>query len=80
MATITISIDDEIEKKFRSEVKEHIGTGKGTLGKAITEAIKLWVEQKVQEDVATSLKQKLQQGYAMGKLLYKERAEIYDRK
>lgn len=80
MATITISVDDKIEELFRKEVVEHIGEGKGTLGKAITEAMNLWIQQKTQEDMANELRKLASRGYKMGKILYKKREELYDRK
>ncbi len=79
MATITITVDDEVEKKFRAEVLEHNGNSKGVLGQAVTEALKIWIEQKVQEDLAQELKRTMESGYEMGKILYKKREELYAR-
>ncbi len=80
MATITVNVTDDIEHKFREEVKEHIGSGKGTLGKAVTEAMALWIEKKTQQDIASELRQSLDRGYQMGKIRYNKRTELYARK
>ncbi|MEK6982620.1 MAG: hypothetical protein AABX38_06815 [Candidatus Micrarchaeota archaeon] len=80
MATITISINDDVDRIFREEVEEHIGKGKGTLSKAITEAMELWIETKKQEDTAKELKEILNKGYDMGKITYKTRDELHARK
>ena len=80
MATITVNVTDDIEHKFREEVEEHIGSGKGTLGKAVTEAMALWIEKKTQQDIASELRQSLDRGYQMGKIRYNKRTELYARK
>ncbi|MBU0591154.1 hypothetical protein KKF81_00190 [Candidatus Micrarchaeota archaeon] len=80
MATVTVSIDDDVEKRFREEVSQHLGTGKGTIGKAITEALRLWIEKVSQEKLSNELRKMMDSGYEMGKMNYKNRAELYDRK
>ena len=79
MATITVNVDDSVEKRFRREVHEHLGEEKGVLGRAITEALGLWIEAKVQEDVANSLRSAMVKGYRMGKLKYSSRGELHER-
>lgn len=44
MGVITVKIPDEVEVKFRQKILEVHGAKKGALGKAITEAIELWLE------------------------------------
>ena len=39
MATMTISIKDEVANELRQTVKNELGSGKGALGKAIEEAV-----------------------------------------
>ncbi len=80
MSVVTISVEDSVERQFRNEVKEHLGKGKGVLGQAVTEAMKLWIQQKTQDDLAIKLKERMEKGYDMGKLLYTKRDELYARK
>ncbi len=80
MGTMTISVEDAVEAKFREQVREQIGTGKGTLGTAITEAMQLWVEQKAQKQITRELLVIMEKGYEMGKITYKNRDELYGRK
>ena len=59
MATITINLDDELNKKFREIVKQKVGEGKGTIGKAIEEAIVSWIEEKKQVEIRKRMLEKL---------------------
>lgn len=79
MGTITINASDKVENKFRATVKETIGSEKGSLGKAFDEAMLLWVKQKKKEKIRERALRRLQKGYSMGKLLYKNRSELYER-
>ena len=49
MGIITVNISDEIEKKFREEVKAKLGKGKDKLNKAFDEALNKWAEAALQE-------------------------------
>lgn len=74
MGTITIVMDDEVEKKLRASV-----SGKGALGNAITEATRKMLEDKEQEEIKARLKVLMKKGFKMGKILYKHRSELHDR-
>lgn len=74
MGTITIVLDDEVERKLREKV-----SGKGALGKAISEATNKWLQDDAQERAKEKLKTLMKKGYNMGKILYKHRSELYDR-
>ena len=76
MGTITVNINDEVEELFRKRVSQAYGTGKGTLGKALTEAMLEWTRKKQYFDTCMNL---LNQGKNMGKLNYKKREELHDR-
>ncbi len=48
MGTITVNVDDETETRFRQSVRRRYGARKGTLGKAIKEAMQAWSEDEQQ--------------------------------
>ncbi len=78
MGTITINIHNDIEQEFREVVKKEKGIGKGQLGNAVQEALKLWVEQKQQHDIAARQLALMKQGFNLGRYKFK-REELYDR-
>jgi len=81
MGTITISVDDEVEKEFRKIVEEHKGNKKGDLGKSVTEAMKKWTEEKKQKEIAKRQMKRSEKGmYKLPKNWKFNRDEIYDRK
>ena len=81
MGTMTVSVDDEVEKEFRRLVEEYKGNKKGDLGKAITEAMKKWAEEKRQKEIAERIRERMSKGlYRLPKNWKFKRDEIYDRK
>jgi hypothetical protein len=46
MGKILISLDDDLEDKFRKTVGARIGVKRGALAEALEEAIKLWITKK----------------------------------
>lgn len=74
-----MSINDEIEKKFRAIAGKLYSRKKGYLGKAITEAMQKWIDEKKQKDIAEEELKVIEEGFYMGKLLVKKRAEFYGR-
>lgn len=79
MGTITTIVDDKVEEKFRTAVRNIFGDGKGKIGKAFTQAMKKWAEEVEQEEIRKKAIQRLEKGYHMGKILYKNRNDLYDR-
>ena len=79
MATITITIKDNIEREFRETVKEKLGEGKGVLGKAVETAIKKWVDEEKQREIAERAKKLMQKGLYNLKGWKFNRDEIYER-
>ena len=79
MGTVTISISDETEKRFREAVKAKLGEGKGKLGKAVEEAISKWVEEdnykKLMEEAIAMMKKGL---YKLPKNYKFRREEAYE--
>ena len=39
----TVNVNDKTESKFRSEVGKRLGSRKGNLGKALDQALQLWI-------------------------------------
>ena len=76
MGTITINLTDDVEKVFRKKVAQIYGQSKGTLGRAIAEAIIEWTKKKEYLDRCMSL---LEEGIDMGKLKYSSREELHER-
>ena len=80
MGIITISVDDEVEKEFRKIVEERTGNRKGDLGKAVTEAMDKWTEEKRQKEIAERQLNRMSKGmYRLPKGWKFNRDEIYDR-
>jgi len=79
MGTITVNVKNDIEKEFRKVVSNVHGTKKGSLGEAITEAMKKWVYEKKQEKIAEEALTLVEHGFKFGKRLYKDRSELYER-
>ncbi|HLD88747.1 MAG TPA: hypothetical protein VI894_00925 [Candidatus Nanoarchaeia archaeon] len=79
MGTITINVDDDVEKEFRNAVAEKEGIGKGKLGGAVTEAINLWIDNKRQEQIAQRQIALMKKGFVLGKFKF-DRDELHERK
>jgi len=79
MGTITVNLDDGIEKEFRTVAVETFGKGKGHLGKALAEALQNWVYERKQERTARTGKEIMRHGNAFGKRLYEQRADLHER-
>ena len=62
MATITLNVNDEINKEFRNIVKLKFGEGKGILGKAIEQAIKEWIFEQKQKEITERQIKTMKQG------------------
>ena len=79
MTTITINVSEEVNRDFREVVKKKIGSNKGALGKAVEEALKEWIEEEKQKNIAERQKKMLTKGlYSLnGKKFNRE--EIYER-
>lgn len=79
MGTMTISVGDETEKKFRETVKAKLGEGKGKLGKAADEALAKWAEDKKTDEYVKEALALMEKGlYKVGKNYTFRREEAYD--
>ena len=79
MGTITVNIEDEVEKEFRAVASIAHGSKRGYLEKAITDAIQRWIEEKRQEKIAEEALKLVEQGFDFGKRLYKDRSDLHER-
>ena len=78
MGTITVNVDDKTEMLFRNAVGKEVGTGKGKLGSAITEALKNWAREKGQDEITKRQIRLLKSGFSMGGFKF-DRDNIHDR-
>lgn len=76
MGTITANVDDDTEQTFRTHVYATYGKRKGSIGRALTEAMTQWAQQKTYFDTCMKL---LREGINMGKMQYKTRTELHER-
>lgn len=79
MATMTISMKDEVANELRQTVKSELGSGKGALGKAIEEAVNKWIEEKKQKEIAKRAMEMMNKGLYSLKGWKFNRDELYDR-
>ncbi len=79
MGTITISLKDETEKELRRLAMIKYQMKKGAMAKIITEALEEWTKQKEDEKIIKKSLSLLEKGFNMGKIKYKERAELHER-
>ena len=79
MTIITISVKDDVDKEFRETVKKKLGQGKGVLGKAVEEAMQMWVHEERQKDIAKRAMEMMNKGLYTLKGWKFNRDEIYDR-
>jgi len=79
MGTITISVNDEIDRKFREVVTRVHGKRKGALGEATTEALNLWVKEKMQEEISRTALLLMEKEYDLGVRHYHTREDLHER-
>jgi hypothetical protein len=80
MGTITISVDDDVEKQFRTVVQRQLGKKKGALGKGVTAAMEHWLKERQQMETAQAALSLLKKGFDLGKFKLKCREELYERR
>lgn len=79
MGTITVTVEDNVEKRFRKTVSETIGNGKGVLGSATSEALQEWVEKQRQKRISEEMLVLLHKGFEMGRFKKVSRDELHER-
>ena len=78
MTTLTINVADDVEKQFRKHAAALYNGKKGFLGDAITEAMRNWLKEHTQQELAKQGLTLLKKGFPLGKILYKKRDELHD--
>ncbi len=78
MKTITININENIDKEFREITEKELGKGKGKLGKAFEESLKLWIKEKKEEEIAFRQLSFMEKGFTLGKYRF-NRDELHER-
>ena len=76
---ITISVQKDVEERFRRLAGTAYGRHKGYLGKAVTEAMQEWERKKMESDVNVRALEMLKKGFKMGKITWKKRDELHER-
>ena len=79
MGTITINIDNDVEKRFRSLAEKIYSKKKGYLGNAVTSAMQKWIDEVTQKQISNREIKLLEKGFEMGELKFKSREELYER-
>jgi predicted transcriptional regulator len=77
--TITVSVDSEVEQKFRRTAKVVHGQRKGYLGKALTDAMKVWTKERERTDNVVATIRLLDEGIDLGVSRYRSRDELHER-
>ncbi len=75
--TITVNVEENVEREFRKKAESKYGKKKGYLGKALTEAMKVW-SKKTDEDIESRFIKLLESGIRMEKWKF-NRAELHER-
>ncbi|MHB1493410.1 MAG: hypothetical protein ACYCR7_07355 [Thermoplasmataceae archaeon] len=75
--TVTVNLDEAIEKKFKEKAKLKFGNRKGSLAKALNEALEQWLKSDAQDVFGENLKL-LDTGIEMKKWKFK-REDLYER-
>jgi hypothetical protein len=79
MGTMTINVDDTVEKKFRARARKVFGERKGALGLAVAAAMDRWVAENDQEDIARYALALMEKGQDLGARNYRNRDDLHDR-
>jgi len=77
--TITVSVNAEVEQKFRRTARAIHGKKKGYLGKALTDAMDRWTKEKQETDTVAATMRLLDEGLDLGGVKYRHREELHER-
>lgn len=77
--TVTVNIDDEINRKFREAVIKAYGNKKGNISRAVEDAFKLLMNDINTKNADSDLLNRLNKGYNLGGIIYNTRDELHER-
>ena len=77
--TITVSVREDVERRFRRVAASKHGKKKGYLGRALTDAMERWADQEEASDAAAQTLKMLEEGLDLGGLKYSHKAELHER-
>ena len=75
--TVTVNLDESIEKRFREKARLKFGNRKGSVAMALNEALENWLKQDSQDALSENLNL-LENGIMMKKWDFK-REDLYER-
>ena len=76
MGVVTVTIDDDVEERFR-ETLEEIGNEKGAMGEAVSEALERWMKEK-ESSGTKRWKEIMEEGIEMGEIDF-NRDDLHER-
>jgi hypothetical protein len=76
--TITLNIAEYVDKEFRKIVIQKYGVKKGNLSRAVEDAFKLFIQNINSNNADIDLLTKINNGYNLGGLLYKNRDKLHE--
>ena len=77
--TITLNVDENLNEEFRKIVIQKYGDKKGSLSHAVEDAFKLLIQCINSNHADIDLQNKMNAGYNLGGLIYKNRDELHER-
>lgn len=79
MGNVTISLEDKKERLLRELAREKYGNKKGSLSKVTGEALKALADSSAKNRAMQRQLKWLERGFDLGKILVKNRDEIYEK-
>jgi len=79
MGTITINIDNDVEKQFRALAQKIYYNKKGYFGNAVNSAMQNWIDEVTQKQISEWEITLLEKGFNMGELKFRSREELHER-
>lgn len=75
---ITVSVQEDVEKRFRRAAASRHGKKKGYLGRALSEAMERWADEEEGAEAVAETLRLLDEGVDLGGLRYSRREELHE--